>query len=128
LAGFITLHFLTESLVRSSRTGNGRVVARDEYDSMGIILVWVLSTGGTISGKGASSTSLAEYKSGSLLGEELVKAVPEIQLYADVKVEQIVNVSSSDITLDGSVATLKEQALKGSVGHRITSQSGTVLR
>ena len=62
-------------------------------------LVWVLSTGGTISGKGASSTSLAEYKSGALLGEELVAAVPEIKDVADVRVEQIANVSSTDITV-----------------------------
>jgi L-asparaginase len=62
-------------------------------------LVAVLSTGGTISGRGASSTSLAEYKSGSLLGEELVKAVPEIRQYAKVKVEQITNVSSADISI-----------------------------
>lgn len=62
-------------------------------------LVWVLSTGGTISGKGASSTSLAEYKSGALLGEELVSAVPEIKQVANVKVEQIANVSSTDITI-----------------------------
>ncbi|MEO8679670.1 MAG: asparaginase [Vicinamibacterales bacterium] len=62
-------------------------------------VVWVLSTGGTISGKGASSTSLAEYKSGALLGEELVSAVPEIKRVASVKVEQIANVSSTDITI-----------------------------
>jgi L-asparaginase len=75
--------------------------AQDAHSSSkDLPLVWVLSTGGTISGRGASSTSLAEYKSGSLLGEDLVKAVPEIQLYAKVKVEQIVNVSSADITID----------------------------
>jgi L-asparaginase len=74
--------------------------AQEVHTSKGLPLVWVLSTGGTISGKGASSTSLTEYKSGSLLGEELVKAVPEIQQYANVKVEQIVNVSSADITID----------------------------
>jgi L-asparaginase len=62
-------------------------------------LVFVLSTGGTISGKGASSTSLAEYKSGALLGEELVAAVPEIKDVAEVRVEQIANVSSTDITV-----------------------------
>ncbi len=62
-------------------------------------LVFVLSTGGTISGKGASSTSLAEYKSGALLGEELVAAVPEIKNVAEVRVEQIANVSSTDITV-----------------------------
>jgi L-asparaginase len=63
-------------------------------------LVWVLSTGGTISGQGASSTSLAEYKSGALLGEQLVAGVPEIARVASVKVEQIVNVSSTDVTID----------------------------
>jgi L-asparaginase len=62
-------------------------------------LVWVLSTGGTISGKGASSTSLAEYQSGALRGEDLVAAVPEISGVADVRVEQIANVSSTDITV-----------------------------
>jgi L-asparaginase len=62
-------------------------------------LVWVLSTGGTISGRGATSTSLADYKSGALLGEELVAAVPEIRRIARVKVEQIANVSSTDITI-----------------------------
>jgi L-asparaginase len=62
-------------------------------------LVYVLSTGGTISGKGASSTSLAEYQSGALRGEDLVAAVPEIKGVADVRVEQVANVSSTDITL-----------------------------
>ena len=62
-------------------------------------LVWVLSTGGTISGKGPTSTSLSDYKSGVLLGQELVNAVPEIAQVARVKVEQITNVSSTDITI-----------------------------
>src|SRR5262245_11062121 len=31
-------------------------------------LVWVLSTGGTIAGRGSSPTDLSNYKSGSLLG------------------------------------------------------------
>jgi L-asparaginase len=61
--------------------------------------VLVISTGGTIAGKGASSTSLSEYKSGSILGEELISAVPEIKQSANVKVEQLLNVSSTDITL-----------------------------
>src|SRR5689334_15080752 len=62
-------------------------------------LVWVLSTGGTIAGQGSSSTDLSNYESGTLRGEDLVKAVPEIQKVANVKVEQIVNVNSSDITI-----------------------------
>src|ERR1041385_3439289 len=62
-------------------------------------LVWVLSTGGTIAGQGSSSTDLSNYESGTLRGEDLVKAVPEIQKLANVKVEQIVNVNSSDVTI-----------------------------
>ncbi len=62
-------------------------------------LVWVLSTGGTIAGQGTATTDLSNYQSGTLLGEDLVKAVPEIQKVANVKVEQIVNVNSSDITI-----------------------------
>ncbi len=62
-------------------------------------LVYVLSTGGTISGRGATSTSLTDYRSGSVLGAELVAGVPEIAQVADVHVEQIANVSSTDVSL-----------------------------
>ena len=61
-------------------------------------VVWVLSTGGTISGRGATSTSLADYKSGAIPGEDLVRSVPEIAQVAMVKVEQIANLSSTAIT------------------------------
>jgi L-asparaginase len=62
--------------------------------------VWVLSTGGTIAGTGSSPTDLSNYKAGALAGQALVDAVPQIAAIADVKVEQVANVSSSDITLD----------------------------
>jgi L-asparaginase len=61
--------------------------------------VYVLSTGGTIAGQGSSSTDLSNYKPGSILGEQLVKAVPQITEIADVRVEQIVNIPSHDITI-----------------------------
>ena len=61
-------------------------------------LVWVLSTGGTIAGQGASPTSLIEYRPG-LLGEQLVAGVPAIKDVARVRVEQVTNVSSPDITI-----------------------------
>ena len=63
-------------------------------------LVWLLSTGGTIAGKGASSTNLTEYRGSSLLGSELLASVPEIERYAEVKVEQVVNVASPNMTAD----------------------------
>ena len=62
-------------------------------------VVWILSTGGTIASQGASSTSLTDYKAGVLTGIELVKAVPEIAQVAEVKLEQIANVGSPNITI-----------------------------
>lgn len=61
--------------------------------------VVVLSTGGTIAGRGATSMSLTEYQAGALLGTQLVEAVPELKAFARVRVEQICNVASPDITL-----------------------------
>src|SRR5687768_17463529 len=91
-------------LIASAVLAVAPCAAQEASASKDLPLVWVLSTGGTISGKGASSTSLTEYKAGSLLGEELVKAVPEIQQYAKVKVEQVVNVGSPDITIENWIA------------------------
>jgi L-asparaginase len=62
-------------------------------------VVWVFSTGGTIAGRGTSSTNLAEYQSGAVPGNELVAAVPELKQLATIKVEQVANVNSSDITI-----------------------------
>jgi L-asparaginase len=61
--------------------------------------VVVLSTGGTIAGSGASTMSLTEYKPGALLGTELVEAVPELRQFASVRVEQICNIASPDISV-----------------------------
>ena len=70
-------------------------------------IVYVLSTGGTIAGSGSSSTDLSNYKAGSILGEQLVKAVPQIAQIADVRVEQIVNVRSSDLSIDNWLTLTK---------------------
>lgn len=70
-------------------------------------IVYVLSTGGTIAGSGSSSTDLSNYKPGAILGEQLVKAVPQISQIADVRVEQIVNVNSSDITIENWLTLAK---------------------
>jgi L-asparaginase type II len=65
--------------------------------------VWVIATGGTIAGRGDSSGA-SVYKPGVLTADELVKSVPEITQYADVKVEQLFNVASTDVTLENVVA------------------------
>lgn len=77
----------------SSGFGQGQV-ARD------LPSVSILATGGTIAGRGASETDLTRYKSASILGEEIVNAVPQIGQVANVKVEQVINVASPAITLD----------------------------
>jgi L-asparaginase type II len=62
--------------------------------------VVVLSTGGTIAGRGGSTLSLTDYQAGTLRGEELVAAVPELARFARVRAEQICNVGSSNITFE----------------------------
>jgi L-asparaginase len=61
--------------------------------------VVVLATGGTIAGRGESTMNLSEYKAGSLAGEQLVAAVPELKQFARVNVEQIGNIGSSNMTM-----------------------------
>jgi L-asparaginase len=60
--------------------------------------VVVLSTGGTIAGRGDSTMNLTDYKAGALLGEQLVEAVPELNQFARVRVEQVSNIGSSNMT------------------------------
>lgn len=69
-------------------------------DSDNLPLVVVLSTGGTIAGRGESTMSLSEYKAGTLLGTELVEAVPELKRFARLRVEDVVNVASPDIGIE----------------------------
>ncbi len=70
-------------------------------------IVYVLSTGGTIAGSGSSATDLSNYQPGTISGEQLVKAVPQISQIADVRVEQVANVNSSDITIENWLTLAK---------------------
>ena len=63
-------------------------------------VVWVLATGGTISGGGPSATSLTDYRVGARSGAELVAALPALADHADVRVEQVANLGSPNITFD----------------------------
>ena len=67
-------------------------------------VVWVLATGGTISGGGASSTSLTEYRAGAFTGAELVAALPDLARHATIRVEQVANVGSPNITFEDWLA------------------------
>ena len=59
--------------------------------------VVILATGGTIAGSAAGSTK-AQYDAGQLGVDILIKAVPEIQDIANVKGEQVANISSNNMT------------------------------
>lgn len=62
--------------------------------------VAILATGGTIAGTASSATQTTGYKAGDLAIQTLIDAVPQIKDYATVTGEQIVKISSNNITDD----------------------------
>ena len=58
--------------------------------------ITILTTGGTIAGAGDSAVE-AGYTSGSLTGDQLITAVPEILNLANIKVEEISDIGSQDM-------------------------------
>lgn len=58
--------------------------------------VYILATGGTIAGTGASETG-SSYKAGAVTVDQLLSAVPEILEIADVRGEQVANIGSQDM-------------------------------
>ena len=61
-------------------------------------IVYILATGGTIAGTGSSST-VAAYKPGELGVDQLLAALPELHDIADVRGEQVVNISSQNMNI-----------------------------
>lgn len=83
--------------------------------------VYVLATGGTIAGSGASETSSA-YTAGGISVEQLLEAVPAISKVANIKSEQIANIGSQNmnqsvwLTLANRINTLsKDHNISGFV-------------
>jgi len=60
--------------------------------------VAILATGGTIAGTAASSTQMTGYKAGDLAIQTLINAVPAVKDFAEVTGEQIVKISSNNMT------------------------------
>lgn len=58
--------------------------------------VYILATGGTIAGQGATEVT-AGYKAGAITVDELLGAVPEIKDIANIKAEQVANIGSQDM-------------------------------
>lgn len=62
--------------------------------------VAILATGGTIAGAAASNTQTTGYKAGEIAIQTLIDAVPAMKDYAQVTGEQIVKISSNNLTDD----------------------------
>lgn len=60
--------------------------------------VKILATGGTIAGTASSSTQMTGYKAGDLGIQVLINVVPQMKDFADVSGEQIVKISSNNMT------------------------------
>lgn len=60
--------------------------------------VTILATGGTIAGRGASSTETGDYQAAKVGIEAILVAVPELKKVANVRGEQILQIASNTIT------------------------------
>lgn len=57
----------------------------------------IMATGGTIAGAGEQGKDIG-YKSGALEAQTLIDAVPELKTVANIRVEQVCNINSDDIS------------------------------
>lgn len=64
----------------------------------------LIATGGTISATGSDRLDLKDYRSGSLTIRDMITGLPEVERLADVDVEQLVNVSSTNISTSDWIA------------------------
>lgn len=58
--------------------------------------IYILATGGTIAGKGATEVA-SGYKAGAVSVDEMLSAVPEIMNIANIKGEQVAQIGSQDM-------------------------------
>ncbi len=76
----------------------GQVIPAAESTGKKLPKVKILATGGTIAGRGGSSTQMTGYTSGAIGIDALIEAVPEVKKIAEVSGEQITNLSSTALT------------------------------
>jgi L-asparaginase len=73
----------------------------------GLPNIVLLATGGTIAGTGATSTTTVGYQAAKLPVESLIAAVPEIKTIANVTGEQVLQIASENMTLEGLLKIAK---------------------
>lgn len=87
------MNFLKKSLITVSIAMAASVTLASDLPNISI-----LATGGTIAGSSASATDTTGYKAGAIAIETLINAVPQIKEVADISGEQIVKISSNNMT------------------------------
>ena len=66
----------------------------------GLPNVHILATGGTIAGRGGTTTQTTGYAAGVIGVETLIEAVPEMKKYANISGEQFCNIASNQINYE----------------------------
>ncbi|HEY9627110.1 MAG TPA: asparaginase [Coleofasciculaceae cyanobacterium] len=69
--------------------------------------VVLLATGGTIAGTGATSTTTVGYQAAKLPVEALISAVPELKNIANITGEQVLQIASENMTVEGLLQIAK---------------------
>ena len=62
--------------------------------------ILLIATGGTIAGSAAKATDTTGYKAGAIGIQTLIDAVPQMKDYAEVSGEQVVSISSNNVTTE----------------------------
>lgn len=67
----------------------------------------LLATGGTIAGTGATATTTVGYQAATLPVETLISAVPELKNIANITGEQVLQIASENMTIEGLLKIAK---------------------
>lgn len=62
--------------------------------------VMIITTGGTIASAAESSTQLTDYTASAFSADQLIRAVPSLEDFAQITAEQVTNIGSSDMTIE----------------------------
>jgi L-asparaginase len=90
---------MNKSLLRKIALAQGILLIMAVGSLLAKPRISILATGGTIAGSGASSTGSA-YQAATAPVEKVIAAVPELNQLAEVRGEQICNISSQDMTTE----------------------------
>jgi len=114
-------------LPRASAAESG-VSAANAQTAKTLPKVQVIATGGTLAGKSVDETSFTNYRAGTLLIEDMVRALPNKDKIAEVTTHQFGNSGSSAYTIQQlyDLSLKVDEALKNQDGVVVTSGTDTM--